>query len=353
MTDIQDMFHASAPEAPATEQWPAQVKARRRRRQALTGVLGGVLAVGLAVPLGVTLLNRPAVQLAAPPVSPADAAAVCASGEALVEQWAAGQTTDLKKGATRAWLCGDQMNAGPAEPLTVGVDAAIQAFLDAPAAPLDQACTMEYRMTYTVVFEYADSTLAPVTGELHGCKTLNDSSGPRQGGAEYLETVKGLWLAQRAAQDPQIETAWGDCVDAGTPILPIVLDKVKGAQLCETAADGTKSAAQLEVSGDLKSNAEIARAIAASLATDSAEETSGMFDFAMPERRLQLVDQYGALLTLQLLTDGTWLYYSDDATRVWTPPASLREALGVLLSEPSASAYPNIVVPEPGATESS
>ncbi|NHB84566.1 hypothetical protein G7085_07950 [Tessaracoccus sp. HDW20] len=135
----------------------------------------------MAVPLGISVLNQPNQNVANPAVGPtptrtatdapaptgpaaATAAEACAAASEATTGWAelSGGDSPVKPGATRVWLCGDQMTAGPAEPLTVGVDELAGAFLDSGEADPNQACTMEYRLSYTLAFQYGDGTLVPL-----------------------------------------------------------------------------------------------------------------------------------------------------------------------------------------------
>ena len=58
MSDIHDLFHDNDTADPSTNGWAEEVRTRHRRNRVLTGVAAGVLAVGLAIPVGVTLVNR-------------------------------------------------------------------------------------------------------------------------------------------------------------------------------------------------------------------------------------------------------------------------------------------------------
>lgn len=338
MSDIQNLFRTATPEPPATGEWAGKVRDRRRRRRTVTGVAAAVLAVGLAVPLGTTLLNRPA-QVAAPPTPPLTSTAVdgrCAEAATIVEERVAVDPADaapLKEGATKAWLCGDEYTAGPLDALTVGVDEAYAAFTGAEIAPIEtMICTMEYRLAYTVVFEYADGSIHPVTGELHGCKTMSDGNTYRVGGDAWLDTLEGLWTVQREATDVSIE-ALPDC-RVGATVIPADLSRVFGTQTCFTTNGEVGTTTRVQDFGDgLSTNAEIAAAFAASLEADSTTVLPDMMEFPEPGVVLQLVDRYGAALSLTQLTDGSFLYYVGDEGRVWTPPAELAEVVSAATTE--------------------
>lgn len=326
--DMHDLFTNNAPEEPATDGWADKAKARRRRTRTLTGVAAGVLAVGLAVPVGVTLLDRPG-QQAAPaqqPLAERTAAEVC---EAARDQVAGEFTLDafgdasLKEGAVRAWLCGDDQvdeagftsgTAGPTTALTEGVDQAISWFLDAPAASPAAACTMEYILTYTVAFEYEDGSLAPVQGTLHGCATVTDGSATKEGGREYFELLTNLW-AEHATADAT--TAPKPCASAAT-MWPADVTAAKFANLCQHDAAADLSVTELSEAD--------AKAIGESIA---ATTTAAPDMMTYPEQltTLEVFDKAGNSLKLDALEGGSFLFYQDNEARVWTPSDELRAKL--------------------------
>lgn len=355
MTDIHNLFHENdAPDAP-TDGWAENVRARRGRKRVAAGVAAGVLAVGLAVPVGMALLNQggapsvaepvaalPSEQLSSanegePPAEPlpveaGSSAAVTPSepelgGAPICKEAAkivnarhdgAGQTP-LTEGATTAWLCGDSMSVGALDPLTVGVDEAIKLVLDQPEAPADQPCTMEYRLAYTVVFEYADGAIVPVTGELHGCRTLNDGVTSRSGGEELFEKVTGLWTAQRADSDFQAPLPEGCSAEFGS-VLPIDLTQVAAVQTCELEGETWTSNVP-------DGNAELAEAVAQSLQGDLGDPGD---TWAGTNLRLELFDRWGSKVSLEAVEGGGFISTGADGTmKLWTPSPELAASLGL------------------------
>lgn len=356
MTDIHDLFHDNDIPDPATNGWVDNVHARRRKTRLVTGVAAGVLAIGLAVPVGIALLNQsggnpvaepvvaatssdqPAAtsQPGDPGVLPVDPSTPTIGGAPACKEVAgivASRSEDatppaLTEGARKAWLCGDGIYAGALDPLTVGVDDAIASFLSQPAAPSDQACTMEYTMGYTVVFEYADGSLIPVTGELHGCRTTSDGATVRQGGAEFLDTVTTLWKKQRATAETGNEAA-EQCSDETQSILPADLTQVAAVQTCTRSADGWETQ-RIAVLNDatIRTNEDLAKAVVESM--KSASPVGDVWEERQPQRRLELIDAWGSKVTLTELKDGAFLVSdAGSATKAWTPSPELAAMLGL------------------------
>lgn len=345
MSDIHDLFHDNDTADPTTNGWAEEVRTRHRRNRVLTGVAAGVLAVGLAIPVGVTLVNRsggtpvasPATQppsvapsdleeSAGPdpsdPVDPPMGASICQSGaDEMAKRLAEASPQPVREGATTAWLCGDGVYQGPLDPLTEGVDDAVRAFLSQPEAPQDRACTMEYTMTYTVVFEYPDSTIIPVTGELHGCRTTSDGATQREGGQEFLDTVKGLWTKQRASSD-FINDTMTACAEARQPIIPVDLTQLVAAQVCTRKGEAWDTAG-------LGADEELARQIVDSVEQD-VTEVGDTWEFRTPERRIELVDRFGGIFTLTELADGRYTFMDGKGNdKAWKPSPELAKAIGL------------------------
>jgi hypothetical protein len=294
----------------------------------MTGVAAGVLAVGLAVPIGVSVLNRPT-QVAQPadgPAAPATlpertAADVCADAQARMtaaiegRDYATNGDPVLVEGAVRAWLCGDDSveggvafgTRGPLDPLTKDVDKAVTWFLDAvPSDPM-QACTMEYRMAYTVAFEYGDGSLIPVRGELHGCRTVTDGSRTVNGGEEFLDLLTDLWTVNRA---PDLSADGGLCT-ANASIFAARPEDARSASVCLIGGVGLIGSAELSDDDALA----VGEAVAAgSVQTDGAD-----LDFGVETVMLDLANQAGDMIRLQRLADGRYLSYADEQQLVWTP----------------------------------
>ena len=340
MSDIQNLLHSASPDEPSTDGWTEKVHARRRRNRVVAGVAGGTLALALAVPVGVTVLNQPNHNVANPAVAPTEteapeptapsgpitnAADACAASSELVAKWAelSGGDSPVKLGATQAWLCGDHATVGPAEPLTEGVDELAKAFLDAEEADPNQACTMEYRLAYTLVFQYADGTLAPVMGELHGCRTLTDGATRRSGGEELYNLAVDKWEAARKDAEPSADAATVNC-DQQASIIPADLGDLASLSLCVPEADGSWKT--LEIPG---ADEAFVAGVGESVKADATQGDNASLEYGTSA--LLLVDRFGGVFTLQGLADGSYTFWTDETTNVWTPPKAIADALAAAL----------------------
>lgn len=323
---------------------PDAAASRSRRRWVVAGIAAAALAV-LAVPLVISMGSGP-VGSAVPgdvpepthssPVSSApalperDVVEVCAEArdEAATYGWApAGEKPRLREGAVRAWLCGDDTpdgdallggTRGPLDPLTERVEEAVDWYLSADLAPAEQACTAEYRLTYTVAFEYSDGSLIPVRGEPHGCRTVTDGDTTKLGGEEYLGLLKGLWSEARTpgfTARPELCSAAASIIEADPA------QSVAGAR-CTADQNGVVTKEAM--------SEELARAVGESVATSA--EPADPLAVEYPERVwvLELMDRAGDIFRLELLADGSFVHYDGEQPMVWDPPADLDEALSLL-----------------------
>lgn len=108
-------------------------------------------------------------------------------------------TENLPDGAARAWLCGDRWETfggvGPIEPLTTDPDRVVDA-VNALPSPDYEACTEMGGITYHVVLDYPDGTRRVVSAETVNCEWVG-GWGNRAGGAQLLQDLIPLWVAQR------------------------------------------------------------------------------------------------------------------------------------------------------------
>lgn len=326
MSDIHEMFHANDAEAPSSAEWADKARAKRQRRRVGTGVAAAVLAVGLAIPIGTTLLNRP-VQVAAPAESPTPAPVplaldVCGDAEAAVQERDPMNPSGdgVKEGATRVWLCGDQSWFGPSEPLTEGVGDAVSAFLAEPKIDGTQACTMEYRMAYTAVFEYEDGSTVPVRGELHGCRTLNDGASLRSGGEGFLQKLTYLWKEQRnsATYEDKVRRL---CSDQSQPIIPFDPQRISGVQTCTQEGDSWTTTVVTSLNDtEIQSNGQLADAVEESMKDAKPAGATETLEAASPGFKIQVIDKFGGRMTLEALRDGRYSFTGDNGTpMVWEP----------------------------------
>lgn len=306
----------------------------RRRGRIIAGVAAGIVGVGLAVGAGVALLKpQQSATPAAPPLPERTAAEVCAEARQLVTDTfttGADGAASLEAGAARAWLCGDDAvsegmasgTAGPVDPLTDDVDQAIDWYLKAEPADPMQPCTMEYRLSYTVAFEYPDGSLAPVRGELHGCRSVTDGTSTKQGGQEFYDLLLGLWDENRGAD---FAAEREHCTASATMVAADPADAVTGA-LCQVSG-GEAVVGELDPAD--------AAAIGAAVAAQ-ATEAPDMLTYPDEPTRLELLNAAGDMFSLELLADGSFVYYDASGAKLWTPTTQL----GSVLQAASATKLP-------------
>lgn len=334
MSELREAFQRQAPPAPPTHGWADRARAKQRRRRAA----GGAVALGavtlLAVPLGIALLGNtgePVVPAEPAPTFPTiTAAELCdpfvPPSETADENIVA--IDELPDAPARVWLCPDAPDVSnvvfPDEPLTdpEAVSEAIAAFNSYPDIDLAAImCTEEYRMTYTAVFEYLDGRLLPVRGELHGCRLLYtgpaDEVHAREGGEEFLNTLTGLWAAQRAESDESARLGPEAC--NGATLIPAEPSGIVGGYAC---AAGMDAAAPTEV---VELPPELARSVA--------ELDFGPSEAVMDGSwiRVALVDESGG--NLSYLYDGEHLMDERDWLSFATVEGSLKAELDSLREE--------------------
>ena len=305
--------------------WADDARRRHGRRRAGIGGVAVVAALAVVSPFALNQFdNSDDTAVPAPlgtepatssPLAPADREAACAGA-------AENAVDELPETAERLWLCDEPGGIGagrkgPQEPLTVGVDEALAAFHALEAADPNQACTMEYTLTYVVVAEAADGTMTPVSGGLHGCRTV----GNRSGADGYLATLGDLWAAQRAAVTPPAERLGAERLCAvPTSILPTSIDGATQAAICAPGGYEDAPANGVDVP------AELLEQIRADIAENTASGTLGEWE---PTATLVLADPWGDTLVLNRFASGT--YQWDD--QVWRPEGALAEMLDALVEQ--------------------
>ncbi|HSO68155.1 MAG TPA: hypothetical protein VLQ67_00825 [Arachnia sp.] len=340
---------------------PPEREARGSRRWVTGAVVGGLVLAAVAIPLGYQALWGPdgAVpgdspsasptvsgseapmdptpsatvpsQSSEPPVSPGENPCPGSAEEAGQERF---QLTpfdgDLPDGAVSAWLCGDPnegftSTGGPAEALTEGVDELVAAFNALEPLPQDMACTLEYRMTYVVVVDYADGSKR-LSGELHGCRAVSDGERRLAGADGFLATIVGLWEDQRAGL--QAPTEAPEVCPPLTTLVAATPEDVLAGYVC--SRDFGDIRILQEVPDDL-----LAR-MTESLKTDVGGEVPGM---GIDDRgAFVLVDGWGSTTSLVPLHDGNFAVDPGPLTEFtyWKPPVDLAEELHAFLGpEPS------------------
>lgn len=336
--DLRDLFHDNEPTEPATIGWADRVHRKRSQRRWMGGGVAVALLLAVGVPLGLQLARTP-VTVATPAESNATSAAqACEQAEALTSD-TSHRGAPVERGAKRAWLCGDATEAGPADPLTQDVDAAVEAYLALPEAAADRACTEEYRLTYTVVFQYEDGTVAPVRGELHGCRTVTDFDTTRSGGEEFLGTLADLWRKERETSDFNA-TSWPTQTSS---ILRPDLGNIDRVQFTWPRGDGKVEARQPDSAGTWGSNQAFAAAIADSLAEPATHSALPAVFSPGDEGVIVLADRFGDVISLQPLIEGGYLYTPPQGDQdVWSPPADLADALASMTIEEPAKPAPTV-----------
>lgn len=204
--DFSDDLRSSIPEPPSTDGWMPAIRAKRRKRRLAAGGGVAVLAVALAVPLALTVIDR---GRTAVPVGPSPSE----SAEAAVPT--PGSTTppcDDDEGnpvvaspvsdgvVVRAWLCGEQAygEAGPREPLVQDPQRVVDAFRALPPMPGARCDVGNVLTAQRVVLEYADSAPGVIEIPQATCaEPVTDGAEERQGDS-FLDELVGLWQEQRA-----------------------------------------------------------------------------------------------------------------------------------------------------------
>lgn len=342
--DIVDVLERVTPGGPDPKGWAGQVRRRHRRRSGLLAGAVGAVAVALAVPVGIGLTQPRIVATPAdhgpgglavlPDPAPGGlpGAAACYDADGQPVQVREGE--GIVPGAVKAWLCGDGNVAGPLEPLVTDVNRIVDFVAGQEVADVAaMTCTMEYRLAYTVVLEYADGTRRPVLGELHGCRLVHDGATWHFGGEEFYSFVRGLWSEQRAEVAAPAEPPLGEACPVPAAMLPPSLDEVTGARICpDTRTDRTPVPAEL----------------AARIASDvRAHSVKGEPGVEMePAYSVSLSGPWGDTVTFHRLADEFAFWYSDadDVTWIWTPS----DELVLELVNPLGNGHP---APQPSGTE--
>lgn len=325
-------FKDVVPEAPSPDAWADGARRRHRRRTQLVGGVVGVAIVALAVPITLNVLRpdftaapaqTPTTQVPVAPSSVAldpapdgkPGAAACYDAAGNPVRPVAGE--GVQPGAVKAWLCGDDQQVGPLEPLITGVDRIVDFVGKQGALPGDVACTEEYTLAYTVVLVYPDGSTVPVAGELHGCRTINDGAGVRRGGEEFYKLLRGLWQEQRLAIG-QPEEAFGpefprDCI--GTTLIGADLGGVVGGASC-LLAEG-------DFANPVLGSVELSPDDAAALAADiEAHSTKAQQEEWGGNPEISLVDAWGSMLNIWTVEPGRYQYRDADGQMwYWTPSA--------------------------------
>ena len=343
--DISRMLHDAAPEGPDPTAWADGARRRSNRRRALGGVIAAVAAVALITPVTFSLQGPETTTVQATsshstPVSAAPgqlAPAECAQQAGDQDE---GWTTDmsLPSGAVRIWLCAESLMGwepplpglwvGAPEPLTIGVDDAIETFNALPVAQTKR-CPAPHRYTATMVFEYTDGSRRVVGANDGGC----DQVGNRGGWRSYLSALTDLWSRQREVLDTQFTREVQVCPATQSLLQPRPGEASRGYLCPDDAQTGLPFWGQRPLPSDVVSD------IAGEI--DSAQtrlEEGFPPDLAVPN--LVLVNTYGdpVSMTRTHAEEGNppqWRWGDAEGVHLWTPSAELSQRIDSLLQTPS------------------
>lgn len=340
-------FKDVVPEAPSPNAWADGARRRHRRRSQLVAGVVGVAVVALAIPVTLNILRpdvttmpaqAPTSQVPAGPPSvklnPAPegkpGAAACYDADGNPVQPVAGK--GVQAGAVRAWLCGDDQQTGPLEPLVTGVDGIVEFVTKQQSLPADQACTMEYTLAYTVVLEYPDGSTVPVASERHGCRKIDDGAVVRGGGEGLFQLVRGLWQQQRLAigrpEEAFKPTFPSDCV--GNTLIKTDLGNVAGGAACLLAAGDFAD----PVLDFVELSARDAAIIAADIKANAAQ---GNDPSGGQGPKINLIDVWGSKLDVWTVNPGHYQYMDADGQMwFWTPTAEVQQIIDTAFGNLSA-----------------
>lgn len=265
MSELREEFRREAPEAPSVDGWADRARSKHRRRRMAGSAVALGIVVALAVPLGISVLDRtgepvvPAEPAPAPALPVTTAEEVCAPYAPIhdVSDADLPAVDELPDDAARVWLCPDGTElttvAFPSEPLTdeAAVASAVATFNDLEQPDLASLmCTAEMGMTYVAVFEYADGDRIPVRGELYGCRLLvtgpADDQTMRLGSQEYLDQLTGAWADQRAESDDVAPMGPEACEHGSRTLIPSQPDRVRAGYACTVGPDSTGPAVGID-----------------------------------------------------------------------------------------------------------
>lgn len=337
---VSDVFERVTPHRDVPEGLLAGARRKRQQRRLAASGVAALVVLGLAVPLAALMSQQNTI-----PANPASTSTPlppefqgltnpCLDPDQSLPE----PTGALETGATRVWLCGDyvagdELSAsgmiGPLEPLVNDVDQLIETWESYDPLAEDIACTMEYRLTYNLVFDYDDQTQRVLRGELHGCRTLSDGTTNRSGGEELFDLAVGMWQEQRDAL-PEFENPYVPCRVASS-IMSADLEDVNRGSLCVLSDDGSQQDSA-RLPDDLVE--QVRDAIAAE-AEPVAPEDQVVFE---DRRWLELVTRFAD--PIRLNTDATgevYEWWADEGLMRWEPSTELQEALAVLADELGSS----------------
>lgn len=332
----------------------AGARRKRQQRRILGGGAAALLTVALMVPVVTHLLSQenitttPATTPTPVPEEFAGLTNPCLDSTTMSE--AIYMSDPPEQGAQRAWLCGDYHQAslssfsgtngamGPLEPLVNDADRLIEEWEGFEPLPPDIACTMEYTLTYTVIFDYEDGTQRALQGELHGCRSVGSGEQRREGGEELFNLAIGLWEDQREAY-PDLENPYVPC-QADRSLMDTALEDVNRGAVCTIDETGMPESSAL--------SDELVARIRDALITEA--ETLDPMDQQVTEPRqaLELATGFADPLRLVTNTGEVYEWWDGDDLLRWEPSAELQDSIAVALDEVGTGGDTD---PDPGTTE--
>lgn len=232
----------------------------------------------------------------------------------------------LPDGASVVWLCGNQStperrHVGAAEPLTLGVDEAVEAFNSVPSEEGHLgSCALSPDLMYRVLYGYPDGTRYEVTGTVGGCEGVESGGYHRPDALPFLEQLRSLWAQQREAQGTSFDAQVPLCPEY-TTVMGLDIEDMTRAVICGPVGDGTRSV-QTELSDELVTDI---------VSEITAEDRMAGFlpGIGRAAPSLVLLSEHGDPLTLQGTPDGYRWYppSNEGGIHMWTPSRELADRM--------------------------
>lgn len=327
--ELTDAFAEILPEQPSTKGWAGAARRRRQQQRGITAAAVVAVLAAIAVPVTLSLGEEPQVMTTPAPSFSEAPTEDFAGDEGCFGGFSEGYpNSDLEggkipEGATKLWLCGGGFE-GPREALTLGVDAAVEAFNDltfVEGVAIDCASNGE---VYTLVFEYPDGAVESAEGYFtpNGCQHFITSYGIIEGADTYLGTLQDLWQDQRAAGPEPGEPGYS--CPGSSSAFRIELDELERGFGCAFMDTTNESGSgSIATSSDL--DPETLKLIRASLPENSVPLEGG--ETIASDQQIVLVTAYADPIALNW---GTWggragFAWRNPEPMVWYPDEDLEK----------------------------
>lgn len=342
------------PAKPSATGWGERIRRRRRNRRAGAAAAAGVAAVAVlaaAVQFGgqstVTATPVPADPSTPQPtitsLEPAECALPSEDEHNVAAELPDGQ---LPEGATAVWLCGAQStperhHVGAAEPLTMGVGEAVDAFNSVPSERGPAwSCALTPDLMYRVVYGYPDGTRHEAVGTVGGCEGVESGGYHRPGGLPYLEQLRALWSHQRETEDTTFSSDVPVCPERST-VMGLGLEDMTSAVVCGPVGDDPEGSLQIPLSDELAADI---------VAEITAEDRVAGFQpgIGRSAPSLVLLSDHGDPLSLQGTPDGyNWYPSSNEGgLHVWTPSRDLAARMWAEIGGSGQCTVPGRITPD-------